>query len=246
MLAGGQRAKTHKSFSTKYIQWYKGERPVLFAQMQYSHANIPTVTGAIPKLGGAVAGAVVSKVAAVRGGVIAEGLSSGGRVKLYFHRTPGYWIRIMDFEPHFRSPTATRSVHHIRELSVRDPSAAKLFGAVISSSLYFLWFFAEGNCRNLTLDDVKQFPVGRPSTETLRKVAVLFDELMQDFQRNSFVNTRGDTEFQEFDWGKSKPIIDRIDIILAKHYGLTEDELDFVVNYDVKIRMGHEAEGEEE
>lgn len=38
----------------------------------------------------------------------------------------------------------------------------------------------------------------------------------------------------------SKPIIDEIDTVLAKHYGFTEEELDFIVNYDIKYRMGDE------
>ena len=36
----------------------------------------------------------------------------------------------------------------------------------------------------------------------------------------------------------SKPIIDEIDELPAKHYGFTEEELDFIINYDVKYRMG--------
>ena len=36
----------------------------------------------------------------------------------------------------------------------------------------------------------------------------------------------------------SKPIIDEIDELLAKHYGVTEEELDFIINYDIKYRMG--------
>jgi len=36
----------------------------------------------------------------------------------------------------------------------------------------------------------------------------------------------------------SKPIIDEIDKVLAKHYGFTEEELDFIINYDIKYRMG--------
>ncbi len=39
---------------------------------------------------------------------------------------------------------------------------------------------------------------------------------------------------------KSKPIIDEIDELLAKHYGFTEEELDFIINYDIKYRMGDE------
>jgi hypothetical protein len=38
--------------------------------------------------------------------------------------------------------------------------------------------------------------------------------------------------------GKSKSIIDEIDRILAKHYGFTDEELDFIINYDIKYRMG--------
>ena len=36
----------------------------------------------------------------------------------------------------------------------------------------------------------------------------------------------------------SKPIIDEIDHLLARHYGLSNEELDFIINYDVKYRMG--------
>ena len=43
----------------------------------------------------------------------------------------------------------------------------------------------------------------------------------------------------------SKPIIDEIDKVLAKHYGFTEEELDFIINYDIKYRMGEELENQE-
>ena len=42
----------------------------------------------------------------------------------------------------------------------------------------------------------------------------------------------------------SKPIVDEIDNILAKHYGFTEEELDFIINYDIKYRMGDELNEE--
>lgn len=42
----------------------------------------------------------------------------------------------------------------------------------------------------------------------------------------------------------SKDIIDEIDKALAKHYGFTEEELDFIINYDIKYRMGDELNEE--
>jgi len=44
----------------------------------------------------------------------------------------------------------------------------------------------------------------------------------------------------------SKSIIDEIDQALALHYGFSEDELDFITNYDIKYRMGAELEEENE
>jgi len=39
---------------------------------------------------------------------------------------------------------------------------------------------------------------------------------------------------------------DEIDRVLAAHYGFTDEELDFIINYDIKYRMGRDAESEEE
>ncbi len=36
----------------------------------------------------------------------------------------------------------------------------------------------------------------------------------------------------------------KLDRVLAKHYGFTDEELDFIINYDIKYRMGLESEME--
>ena len=48
----------------------------------------------------------------------------------------------------------------------------------------------------------------------------------------------GDVEYQEFYMKQSKPLIYAIDRILAEHYGFTGEELDFIINYDIKYRLG--------
>ena len=37
----------------------------------------------------------------------------------------------------------------------------------------------------------------------------------------------------------------RANAVLARHYGFTDEELEFIINYDIKYRMGKD-EGEEE
>ncbi len=39
---------------------------------------------------------------------------------------------------------------------------------------------------------------------------------------------------------------EEIDIFLARHYGFSGEELDFIINYDIKYRLGRGAEEEED
>jgi len=80
----------------------------------------------------------------------------------------------------------------------------------------------------------------------LAKLAVsLEDDLWANAERR--LRQRADGTQQEevnFKVSASRPILDRIDVVLAKHYGLTNTELDFVLNYDIKYRMGDALEAD--
>jgi len=56
----------------------------------------------------------------------------------------------------------------------------------------------------------------------------------------------GRTETQSFKIQKSKPILAEIDRVRARHYQLTDEELDFVLNYDIKYRLGLTSDAESE
>ena len=46
------------------------------------------------------------------------------------------------------------------------------------------------------------------------------------------------------DVSKAKPCIDPIDRILAAHCGFNDEELDFIINCDIKYRLGADADEE--
>ena len=49
----------------------------------------------------------------------------------------------------------------------------------------------------------------------------------------------------QIDNNKISSIIDEVDKVLAQHYGFTDEELDFIINYDIKYRMGKELDTED-
>ena len=240
----GKNCDESNIFSTKYHHWYFEEREALFYSLKYTKINDLILENIIPKIGEPISLAIINKLTSQKPSILQFLVSSGSNL-LHYHRSPRYWIRGMNFEQYFKSATRNRSIHHFRDLHVTEPRMLKLIGATLNSSLFFFWFIVSGNARNLTGDDVKNFSIGQPSNQTLMEVEKLFDELMTDYRRNSFIRIRKDAEFQEFNISASKPIIDEIDRVLAAHYGFTDEELDFIINYDIKYRMGR-GEADEE
>lgn len=69
--------------------------------------------------------------------------------------------------------------------------------------------------------------------------------LERNKKRNVTKNKNTGEIIQDFYFCKlSKPVIDEIDKVLAECYGFTEEELDFIINYDIKYRMGDELNEE--
>ena len=126
----------------------------------------------------------------------------------------------------------------------------RIVHSLLSSSTYFFFYQSRSNCRDLNPSDLTSFHFPS-SLLTSSILEILSEELQENLEHNSWFQTRtqkqtGKVKIQSFTSSKSKPIIDQIDTVLAQHYGFTEEELDFIINYDIKYRMGKALFGEAE
>ena len=69
---------------------------------------------------------------------------------------------------------------------------------------------------------------------------------MTSFKQNSRreetrYRATGKVVYYEFDQKPSKSIVNETNRVLAGHYGFTDEELDYIINYDIKYRMGREG-----
>ena len=119
---------------------------------------------------------------------------------------------------------------------------------IICSSLFFIWWLTNSDCYHLNLPELLNFKFNYQEEQALSRLEeVLMQDMKAKSQRRVYVyKTTGRVEYDEFYMKLSKPIIDEIDKVLAKHYGFTEEELDFIINYDIKYRMGDELNADEE
>ncbi len=178
----------------------------------------------------------------------AIGSQLGGSKVIYFHNAPVSWLRAHTFVPYFSSARdGQRSSTQLRPLTFMTDDQAAAAAGVISSSLFYLWWITTSDCYHLNRREIDNFRVDLSDGTLVSQLANIATELMSDLlaktMRRVYVyRTSGRVEYDEFYPKLSKPIIDKIDRVLAEHYGFTEEELDFIINYDIKYRMGRESE----
>jgi hypothetical protein len=251
IIAGKTKGSGRDVRVSDYLRWYADERKNLFAsKVAYTKCSFQSGFLRFAKTGTRLAEQIAVKLLAQKQTLVTY-LRKTGKGHITYHRSPVFWIRSMDFEPYFKSPVKDRSTDHLKDLFFQDAALAQKAGAILNSSLFYFWFTVQGNCRNVAGPDIENFPVGNLANPELKGLLETFAELMADLKRHSkrrvyVYEEAGKVEYDEFYPDKSKRIIDEIDRVLARHYGFTAEELDFILNYDIKYRLGRDTEGEEE
>ena len=116
------------------------------------------------------------------------------------------------------------------------------FIALLSSNLYYWYWIIVSDTYHVTKPDIEKFPLPESIFSDM-ELKMLGEKFYNNLWKNAIQRKRNrkDGTIQvevNFLIGKSKPIINEIDRVLARHYGFTEEELDFIINYDIKYRMG--------
>ena len=171
--------------------------------------------------------------------------------EVFYHDVVHYWVKAFCNAPYFRregyKPEASS---HYKTITCPS-NIQEVLVAVMSSTMFYMWYLAKSNGRDVAQDDVMNFRINLSylfsEAELSRNFMNLAKNLVDDEERNKervvYQKKSGKVEYDQYWVAGSKPIIDKIDELLAKHYGFTEEELDFIINYDIKYRMGGELNG---
>jgi hypothetical protein len=247
----GPRHKTPRVFTTRYHKWSTVERPALFAGLCFTESTEWIRAGAIPKLHSSIEHRIFERVWHSQS--LESRLAGAGASQAYYSRKFGYFVQALDFVPEVRDAHGRlRPPSEFKELTLQSDRQRDICLAALNSSLFYWFVTVLSDCRHINRREVLAFPlqpenVSPPLAEDLQRLS---RRLMQDIRANSVVKrvhfAHGDLTIQFIYPGKSKPIIDEIDSVLAQHYGFTDEELDFIINYDIKYRMGQDSQAEAE
>lgn len=228
---------TNKKYVCRYIKYQSAERPILFSKIRYVEYDKEI---SAPKIPSELGVSVINKINA-----FSDKLNNkfGIGAEVYYHAAPIHWCKCL----------SDLSKLEENDLNIADSYKQLPFNkeyrdfafVLLNSTLFFFYWIVYSDCYNLTK---KYFNIHIPNieNESFNKLAALFNkELFDKMQIAEYTyKNRGLVRFAQFFPKQSKSVIDEIDTVLAHHYDFTDEELDFIINYDIKYRMGDELNAE--
>jgi hypothetical protein len=230
-----------------YLKWYADARDSLFQTICFTRTlEGPNRNGIWPKIEVPITQAIIAKIRQQNSQI---GLAALGHDRMLFYKNTGlrYFNTVSLVAPKCKingkdAPSSRETV-----LSLKKEWVAAVH-TLLMSSTFFVFYQAMTNCRDLNPSDILTFPipVGLETSQRLRDLSMAVENDCQAKSRVLTMNNKltGKVELQSLSPAKSKPIIDDIDRELAVHYGFTETELDYIINYDFKFRTAMDSEEE--
>ena len=226
-------------YTTLYQQWFSENRKDIFNHIVYSEISNIANRLWVPKLHNDLDKNIYKNVLNQKNNLSKYVRPHG---PMLYYRTSGglYWKVFTDFEPTFTVngfPTKNK-----QQASLSFQSADEVYIAIslLSSSLFWWWYVTTSNVRHLTPHNIFSFNFPCTVFQDLQLISSA-KLLMYEIKRNSKKLTRqqkttGTIITQSFVVRESKDIIDQIDYILSEHFKINKEQVDYIINFDLKFR----------
>jgi hypothetical protein len=187
--------------------------------------------GRIPKIGLNIEKDILDKIWALS--PLSSMVCEDGN-PIYYRTTGGRYFKIV----------TNYSTGSTKEKAILfDKKLSDAIGCILSSNLSFWYYQIISNNLDWKSEELLSFTIPELTDENINDLSSLYQEYQTDIEAKANVRqSSGEsrynvTQFKEYKIVKSKSIIDRIDDYICPLYGLTNEERDFVKNYELEFRM---------
>lgn len=245
IISSKDRGANPNIFSTKYNRWYTEYRKNLFYNLCYDNVTEFVESFTIPKFSYSIESDINRNIRHQLDTIGTKQSRTTNNYVYYRAAGGGYFLLIKNQKSITYINGVLEDVKAEKKIGLFSEINNTSIGALLSSTLFYWNYIAYTDCRNLqkSFIDSFKFPNAAIIDKQLIKEGV---KLFADYEKKKFTKsthyktTGNDVIYDEYYPKKSKSIINEIDKVLAKHYGFTEEELDFIINYDIKYRLGEE------
>ena len=233
---------------TSMRHWTSTERHYVFDLIRYCQISTSkTFADVYPKTETSTDVDLLNKLTETSHSLVGKLVSGKHTCPIYYRNAGGrYWRLVKSFPTYFRSDAGAMLSTTEKVLFV-PKTIANLLVSALSSTIFYWFWRVTSNCRHLTDRELSAFPIPNTLLEgksklTLETLAIEYEKRLNECKNRLVTNNKrsGKVVQDTYNINRSKPIIDEIDKVLAEHYGFTEEELDYIINYDIKYRMGQD------
>lgn len=231
--------------TTSYLKWYQDEREDLFtSKIMFALHKEHQYDNCIPKYGDRHQISIDSKL---KDGNLRFGsqLKRKSDYNVYYKKTGiAHWFTITLEPPKYINNNVVGNSTREAVMPCKDEQIMNLAFALFNSSLFYIYYIMNTNCRDFNPGDVKDFPISKSILELNFKS--INESLWNCLLENSkMIPTKhsiaGSVTYQQFQPSRCKAIIDELDVRLAEALHMSKHELDYICNYQLKYRMGKSA-----
>ena len=239
-------SKATRVFSTAYNKWQAIERDTLFQRLMFIETTGTASNGLLPKFRHPLEMSILQKFHR-KPSALRRSARRTENESIFYTRKLSSFVQILDFVPLiYDAAGKLRKPSELKELKFDSQINKGAVLAFLNSTLFYWLITLYSDCRNLNKREIEMTRLNLDDEDRIRQLANIAENLMDDIRNHSEMSTinyrtRGSLTIQSTYPRLSKAIIDDIDRVLAEHYGFTDEELDFIINYDIKYRMGREV-----
>lgn len=231
-----------KLYTTRYLRWFQQERETLIERLEYAETHGLGKLGWLPRLGSQRETSILKRL---KGTPLSAHIKRSGGTPIYAHRIVNNFVKAVKFPPFFKKADGTVTTSDDFKIIGLEKAMIGPFISALNSSLFYWYWRAHGDGFHCGYRDIGMFPFSfeKLPAAKIGDVERIAEKLSESLRDNSEIRTRnqkatGLVHLQTFFVGKSKSIIDEVDLMLAGIAGLQPEEADFIINYDIKYRMG--------
>ena len=222
-------------FSTKmHRRGNEFELQKLIDNINFVDVNGYTKTGRIPKIGSKMEKNILTKI--FKNTPIKTFYDDKGE-PIYYRTTGGRYFKVVTNYP--TGSTKEKPLYLQKRLT-------NAIGCILSSSLAFWFYQIYSNNLDWKTYEIENFTIPQLSTENIEYLDKLYTRYLSDIEAKANIRTTSGKStynvdsFKEYKIVRSKTIIDEIDDYICPLYGLTEEETDFIKNYELEFRLAGE------
>ena len=207
----------------------------LIDNLQFVDVKGQTLYGRIPKIGSEIEKNILNKLFKQK--KLGTLVKASGSPIIYRFAGGRYFKVVTNYS---NGSSAERTIFFANK------KIADAVGCILSSNLSFWFYQIFSDNLNWKTYEIENFTLPQLSTENVEYLDKLYSRYLTDIEAKANVRTTSGEStynvdsFKEYKIVRSKAIIDEIDDYICPLYGLSQEETDFIKNYELEFRLAGE------